>query len=615
MSGICGIVRFDGKPVKSEEIRKMLAAMPNRGHDAEGIWMDGSVGFGHRMLWTTPESLHENQPLVSEDGNLIVTADARLDNRDELFEKLGIKEKDFAVITDIDLILWSYQKWGEDCPKHLIGDIAFAIWDRLRKQLYAARDKIGVKQFVYTKNENRIIFASDISALFVLKDLKKQINVNSIENSLIFDNLKLVDLQNTFFNEIFRLPSASLLKIKNKKILIKKYWDPSHIQTNNNSVEENGEIFLALLNQSIKSRLRSAFPVGVELSGGMDSSTVLSMATRLHCNPIKSFALQFGDMWCDESEYINEVIKQTQSPLFVVRADKLDYREKYSLANYYKSMPDYPSEGFFLSMVATLEKAEEENVRVLLTGQGGDHVAQGNPLFLYDWVKSGKIFQVLRMVMHSKNSWMTIKHLILKPFFSKDGLNFIRKITFKPVPTPILASNRIEVNFKDIIDSKEYFSESNKLEAQSIFGSTQALAFDMWHYNLAGKMNVEVRHPFYDSRLVEFALQVPKEQKYDFKTLKPFLKRMTKGVLPEKVRIRNDKKTFEEPVIMQARAHINLPYLENKGLFCDRFIKKNMVKEIKEWHGQREKKYSRLVWQIIVMEAWFKHHNHHNKRK
>lgn len=130
MSGICGIVRFDGKPVEPEEIQKMLHTMPNCGHDAEGIRVDGSVGFGHRMLWTTPESLHENQPLVSKDGNLIVTADARLDNRDELFEKLAIKEKDFSIVTDIDLILWSYQKWGEDCPKHLTGDIAGAIWDK-----------------------------------------------------------------------------------------------------------------------------------------------------------------------------------------------------------------------------------------------------------------------------------------------------------------------------------------------------------------------------------------------------------------------------------------------------------------------------------------------------
>jgi len=606
MSGICGIVRFDGQAVKKEEIQNMLDAMQNRGNDTEGIWIDGNVGFGHKMLWTTPESLHENQPLISQDNNLVITADARIDNRDELFEKLEINENDFDMVTDIDLVLWSYQKWGEDCAKYLIGDFSFAIWDKLKKTLFAIRDKIGVKQFVYTKSSNRLIFASDISTLFILNDFKKQININSIENIFINDNMKLIDPNNTFFNNVFRLPAASILEVKNKNILIKKYWDPADIQINNNSLEKNSQIFLSLLTQSIEARLRSAFPVGMELSGGMDSSTILSIAAKLDSNPIKSFALQFGDMWCDESEYINEVVQHTQSPLFGIRADKLDYCEKYSLKNYYESMPDYPLDGFFLSMVATMERAGKENVRVLLTGQGGDHVTQGNPLFLHDWVKKEKVLQALLLLNKSKYPWRTVKQAIIKPFFSKNVLSVIRKMTFKPNPKSILINNRKVIDFTDIIDSKNFILESIKYEAQVILGSVQSLSFDEWHYNMAGKMNIEVRHPFYDSRLVEFALQIPKEQKYDFKSLKPFLKEATKGVLPEKIRLRNDKKVFDEPVIMQAMDHMTLNFLDNLELVSDGIIKKSIVKEIKNWYNNDNKKWKSLVWQIVCTEFWYK---------
>ena len=153
MSGICGIVRFDGKPAENIKIQKMLDVMHNCGNDAEKIWVAGSIGFGHKMLWTTPESFHEKQPLVSDDGNLILTADARIDNREEIFELLDVGEKKNDVVTDANLILRSYLKWGEECPKYLIGDYAFAIWDTESNKLYCARDTMGIKQFYYYMNE------------------------------------------------------------------------------------------------------------------------------------------------------------------------------------------------------------------------------------------------------------------------------------------------------------------------------------------------------------------------------------------------------------------------------------------------------------------------------
>ena len=149
MSWICGIIRLDGNAVQKCDILTMLNAVRNRGNDAEGLWLEGSVGFGHKMLWTTPESFHEKQPQITENDTIILTADVRIDNRDELFEQFGLNENDHDIITDTDLIIWSYQKWSEDCPKYIVGDYSFALWDKEQKQLFCSRSPLGIKPFNY----------------------------------------------------------------------------------------------------------------------------------------------------------------------------------------------------------------------------------------------------------------------------------------------------------------------------------------------------------------------------------------------------------------------------------------------------------------------------------
>ena len=228
MSGICGIVRFDGKPISKEAIQNMLDTMENRGNDAEGVWIGNGVAFGHKMLWTTPESQHENQPFISKDGRLVITADARIDNRDELIEKLEISESDADVITDIDLIVFSYQKWGEDCPKYLVGNFSFAIWDEINQKLYCARDHVGFKPFFYYKDSDLLIFSSEISALFSYPGIDKEINQEAVECSLLFDAIAYTD---TYFKDIFSL-KGSTYKVCNANGMCRdiEYWNPAYEQ-------------------------------------------------------------------------------------------------------------------------------------------------------------------------------------------------------------------------------------------------------------------------------------------------------------------------------------------------------------------------------------------------
>ena len=144
MSGIAGIYYLDGRPVEQAVVQRMLDCIAHRGPDGSGVWLDGSVGIAHRMLWTTPESLHEKLPLVNKTGELAITADARIDNRDELFASLNFNGRPRETIADSELILAAYEKWGESCPERLLGDFAFAIWNGRKKKLFCARDPVGM---------------------------------------------------------------------------------------------------------------------------------------------------------------------------------------------------------------------------------------------------------------------------------------------------------------------------------------------------------------------------------------------------------------------------------------------------------------------------------------
>src|SRR6267142_1308347 len=165
MSAIVGFYGRDGQPVDRADLERMTASLAHRGPDAAGVWNNGPVGLGHRMLWTTPESLHEQLPLTSKSGDLVITADARIDNRDELITALGLAHWAHGEIPDSELILRAYEQWGEDSPKRLLGDFAFAIWDERRQTLFCARDHCGVKPFYYYQSARALLFASEIKAL------------------------------------------------------------------------------------------------------------------------------------------------------------------------------------------------------------------------------------------------------------------------------------------------------------------------------------------------------------------------------------------------------------------------------------------------------------------
>ena len=269
MSGIVGLYNLNSRPIDSHMFRKLLSKIAHRGPDGHAIWLNKTVGLGHCMLWTTPESLREKLPLQSRKSGCVITADVRIDNRDTLIKQLGLSGLPVSEITDSQIILSAYEKWGENSPQRLLGDFTFAIWDQQQQKLFCARDHMGCKPFYYVHLPgNFFAFASEIKALLGLPEVSRVLNDDKIAIYLCQLSGLPERSHRTFFKDVYRLLPAHSLSVTKKGVELKQYaeFDPevySHLKSEGDFVEAFHERF----HEAVACRLRSAYPIVSTLSG------------------------------------------------------------------------------------------------------------------------------------------------------------------------------------------------------------------------------------------------------------------------------------------------------------------------------------------------------------
>lgn len=370
MSGIAGLYRLDSRPVDPCEPARMIDAMPHRGPDGARAWTEGAVGLGHRMLFTTPESLHEVLPLSDSRAGLTITADARIDNRDDLLDRLGLEDE----APDSTLILRSYERWGPACVDHLLGDFAFAIWDEPNRRLFCAKDHLGIKDLYFVHQPGRLFtFASEIKALFALNEVDDEIDDDVLAGYI---TRALLDSGRTVFRHVHRLLPGHTLTVSPEGIETRHYWAPAPSAERVPSTDEAcTERFLELFTEAVRCRLRSAFPVGAELSGGLDSSFVACVARDLlgadEHNPMPTVSLVY-DLFpdCDERPFIEPVVAQGGIRPHYVAV------EEHGLLNLLDDIYTYLDDGraggnHHLNWL-TAVGARQAGMRVVLTGHDGD---------------------------------------------------------------------------------------------------------------------------------------------------------------------------------------------------------------------------------------------------
>ena len=375
---MCGICGFNWKD--KELISAMNASLEHRGPDQEAVFCDDFMSLGFRRLSIIDLSEHGSQPMFNEDGTVCLVFNGEIYNFQELRPELIAKGHIFRGRSDSEVILHAYEEYGIDCVHRLRGMFAFAIYDLKKRTLFIARDRIGIKPLYYYHKNGKLLFASEIKAILQDKSLQREVNDQAVYDYLGFE---FVPAPQTMFRDINKLPSGHYLFMQDGVVEIKEYWDLRMATSPTTlSFPEAVERQKELLNEAVKSHLISDVPLGVFLSGGLDSSSIVALMRRHISGPIKTFTIGYHDKTFSELDYAAIVAKHCETEHQVLMLDdiKPEYVEK-TLYHLDEPMTDLSTVPLYL-----LCKQAREQVTVCLSGEGADESYAG-----YDRFKAAKI--------------------------------------------------------------------------------------------------------------------------------------------------------------------------------------------------------------------------------
>jgi asparagine synthase (glutamine-hydrolysing) len=592
MSGITGILDLNGRPVDRTTLADMAQTVAHRGPDGGGLWFKSSVGLTHQMLHTTAESLDEELPFHDSLRNLVITADARLDNRTELLTQLDLADTPPAGRADSRLILNAYAKWGERCPEFLEGDFSFAIWDAAKQTLFCARDHIGIKPFYYFHQPRGIfVFASELKAILSVPAVPHRLNRPRIGDLLASE---LDDQSVTLYEDIFRLPPGHCLSVQPDHKSIRPYWRlelSSELKLG--SDQEYAEAFLEVFRRAVSHRLRSALPIGSTLSGGMDSSSVTCLARDLLLQEnrpdMMTFSLVFEhDPEADERPFIDAVLAQGHLQPHFVPTDRLSpLIDHQKLFSYFDELFVGPN-AYYPWLLN--KYAHQQNTRVLLFGLDGDSVVSHGFYHFAELAMRGEWATVAEQAQalaarYGGSDIDMLKRYTLSPLenlartwqwwaFSRQ----VKQITshfdisarhlwwyhgVKPVVPGAIYKlwwkirKHDEMLYRSASIINPAFARETDLAIrhQSRNQAPLTQREEHWQKLTAGGLTyilelndltsarfaIEPRYPFLDRRVIEFCLSLPPRQKLDQGWTRRVLHQAMTGILPEKVRQRSLK--------------------------------------------------------------------------
>lgn len=562
MSAICGIVHRHREPVATHKIVQVMKALKTYGPDGSGLWQEREAALGHQMLHLTPESLSETLPWQDETTGLVITADARLDNREELSTVLAISPQAGQDLSDSQLILHAYMKWGDQCPHRLLGDFSFAIWDVRQQKLFCARDIFGVRPFFYHSSPKSFIFASDLNAILAAPEVSHKLNEPLLAAYLQQQDIMFAQKQLTFYDEIHKLPPAHCLTLTPGNQVLHRYWSPQNLpEIRLKSEADYAAMLQDLLDQAVRCRLRCAFPIGAHLSGGLDSSAVAIVAARA-LKP-KGETLQ-GFSWSppittpiesakDERTLVEEICNREDIECNYVALTGQDY-----LNHRVRKFLSEPTEMLESEQKVQAEVAAQK-IRMVLSGWGGDEAITFNgrgyfaELFvtgrwrtLYRELKlrgrvhelglRGQIIRKVIVPLLPDSLVMRLEALTNKYYQPAGESGYIspklakkvqlRKKNLPKLPYQPREHSGVRTNQQMLLD---YGHLTNRIEAWAISGSQHQLVYS---------------YPLLDRRIVEFALGIPVDLFFK-QGWKRYLFRLSTGnLLPERVRW---NKTKEDP--------------------------------------------------------------------
>jgi asparagine synthase (glutamine-hydrolysing) len=537
MNGIIGIVNFDGCPVDAALFDRMMQKMQLWAADRQGRVVEGNTGFGFAQLRTADEAVAEHQPF-SLNGSVHIVADARIDERTELIRELRRRGRRIAWdVPDVELILHAYHTWGRGCVDKLVGDFVFAIWDSERERLFCARDHFGVKPLFYAEVGNAFVFGNALNVVRLHPEVGDDLNDLAIADFLLFGFNQTANT--TSFENIRRLPPAhTLTRTKGGRAVTGRYWSlPVDGVVRYRRQSEYVEHFKELFSVSVADRLRGS-RVGVSMSGGLDSTSVASMAHSILSNKNASFDMRLCTNVYDklipdkERQFARQVAQTLNIPIHFESLDNARLHTGWDQPGVNLSEP---AEMFDAEPATDARREFMANCRVVLTGLGGDPALAASRAYVVNRIRSGELSDFARglwdcVTTHGRLPSLGIRALVMgRSGETRHGL---------PMPTwlnPELVTRLdLEARWKEVATRCGARHPVRPEAYAALDRSTWPHCFGVLDPGCNG-IPVEYRHPFFDLRLVQFVLAMPRQPWFVRKAL---LREAMKGMLPDAVRLR-----------------------------------------------------------------------------
>ncbi|MDQ0270914.1 asparagine synthase-related protein [Cytobacillus purgationiresistens] len=561
MSAIAGIYHLYKEPIPIEHRDGMMQAFQTFPANRRAVWNKDSIFFGCCSQWITPESVSEVLPFYDYERQLAITADAIVDNRDDLFERLQVYKNDRPMVSDSQLILLAYEKWGEECPKYLIGDFAFMIWDERKRKLFGARDFSGTRTLYYARHDEKFAFSTTVKSLLSLPYITKNLNeewlAEFIANPGMFES---VDTSSTAYQHIHQLSPSHSITIIDEKIQLKRYCTlTEETKLRFKSDNEYVEAFQDVFQTAVNSKLRTFKKKGAHLSGGLDSGSVAAFASRTlkkQKEMLHTFSFvpvdDFED-WTHKSRIANErpYIESTVqyhsnlSPNYVSVSERNPYTEIDEWLDALEMPYKFFENTYWLRGI--YEKAAEMGIGVILNGQRGNWTVSWGPSLDYfarlikrmKWIKFYQEVhayssqsgigrkRIVSVVVNRKFMPITYKKEDLFPIFI--NRSFARKTgVFEKLqengidPAGKMSSNAYKVR-------QDQFQQLYYWNTTGTYGAKMALRY-----------GTVQRDPTDDLRVIRYCLSIPDEQFVRNGMDRALIRRATEGYLPDNIRLNDE---------------------------------------------------------------------------
>jgi asparagine synthase (glutamine-hydrolysing) len=623
MCGIAGKLNFQSaKPVARDSIARMCAAMWHRGPDDQGIYLDQNFGMGMRRL-SIIDLATGKQPIKNEDGSVWTVLNGEIYNFLELRRSLQQKGHQFYTATDTEVIVHLYEEYREAFVKYLTGMFAIAVWDKRAKKLILARDRLGIKPLYYSVASRRLVFGSELKT--ILSDgIDRDVDFQSLHDYL---SLNYVPGPRTIFKQIRSLPPAHILTCSGDSVAVAPYWELTYpaAPTNGGARSEQSycEELYELLSTTVKQHMISDVPLGVFLSGGLDSSTLVALMSKVSSQPVKTFSIGFEERSYNELDYASVVARafETEHHELVVRPNVVELLPE--LIRYFDE-PFADSSAIPVYCVSKLAKA---HVKVALSGEGGDEVFAG--YHTYAAYKVAEFYKRLPRtlaasvipaivgrlpVSHGRVSFdYKAKRFINGALLPPDEGHYWWKVIF----TEEAKGQLYATNGKELEDPfRLYRGLYEGCPATDVLARLQHIDLKVYLPDdilvKADRMSManslEARVPFLDHRVVEFAAKLPARLKLRGLTKKYILKQTMSRHLPAKV-LNGKKRGFNVPIPGWLRHELRdmvhevlgPQSLKQAGLFSPEIVSR-MIRD----HELMRVDYSRNIWCLLVFMLWYR---------